>query len=141
MKISLLLENLQKKILFVNHAISPRSQLPTLLNFLIEAREGKLSISATDLEIGIIVDVPGKIEKSDLLPKLELAANIVVTYDQASVSLLQRKLTISYGEASRLMDQLEGLKIVSPFNGNKGREVLIKDFETLHKQIPSTLIE
>lgn len=63
MKVSLLFENLSKKILFVNHAVSARSQLPILLNFLIEARSGKLSISATDLEIGISADIPAKIEE------------------------------------------------------------------------------
>lgn len=63
MKVSLLLENLQKKISFVNHAISVRAQLPVLLNFLITATKGKLSISATDLEVGIIAEVPAKIEK------------------------------------------------------------------------------
>lgn len=63
MRVSLLSENLQKKILFTNHAISTRSQLPILLNFLIEAKEGKLLISATDLEIGIITEVPAKTEK------------------------------------------------------------------------------
>lgn len=63
MKISLLSENLQKKLSFVNHAMSSRTQLPILLNFLIEAKKGKLSISATDLEVGIVADVPAKIEK------------------------------------------------------------------------------
>lgn len=63
MKVSLISENLQKKILFTNHAISARSQLPTLLNFLIEASVGKLTISATDLEIGITTSVPAKTEK------------------------------------------------------------------------------
>lgn len=63
MKVSLLSENLQKKILFVNHAISSRTQLPILLNFLITAKKGKLSISATDLEVGIIAEIPAKIEK------------------------------------------------------------------------------
>ncbi|MEK7517351.1 MAG: DNA polymerase III subunit beta [Patescibacteria group bacterium] len=63
MKVSLLFENLSKKISFVNHAVSARSQLPILLNFLIEAKKGKLSISATDLEIGISADIPAKIEE------------------------------------------------------------------------------
>lgn len=63
MKVSLISDHLQKKILFVNHAISTRSQLPILLNFLIEAKEGKLTISATDLEIGISVDIPAKTEE------------------------------------------------------------------------------
>jgi len=63
MKVSLISDNLQKKILFVNHAISTRSQLPTLLNFLIEAKEGKLKISATDLEIGITTETTAKTEE------------------------------------------------------------------------------
>lgn len=63
MKVSLLFENLSKKISFLNHAVSTRSQLPILLNFLIEAKKGKLSISATDLEIGITTEIPAKIEK------------------------------------------------------------------------------
>jgi len=67
MKVSLISDNLQKKLLFVNHAISTRSQLPILLNFLIEAREGKLNISATDLEIGIIVEIPAKTEEEGLV--------------------------------------------------------------------------
>ena len=58
MKVSLLFENLSKKISFVNHAVSTKSQLPILLNFLIEAKKGKLTINATDLEVGIIVDIP-----------------------------------------------------------------------------------
>ena len=63
MKVSLLFENLSKKILFVNHAISARSQLPILLNFLIQAKKGKLTVSATDLEIGIVAEIPAKIEE------------------------------------------------------------------------------
>lgn len=63
MKVSLLFENFSKKIMFANHAISSKSQLPILLNFLIQAKNGKLSISATDLEIGIVVDIPAKIEE------------------------------------------------------------------------------
>ena len=63
MRVSLLSENLQKKILLLNHAISTMTQLPILLNFLIEAKKGKLSISATDLEVGIVADIPAKIER------------------------------------------------------------------------------
>jgi len=67
MKVSLISDTYKKKLLFVNHAISTRSQLPILLNFLIEAREGKLNISATDLEIGIIVEIPAKTEEEGWL--------------------------------------------------------------------------
>lgn len=61
MKLSVPVEELQKKLSFVNHAISSRSQLPILLHLLLETRNGKLSISSTDLEIGIQTTVPASI--------------------------------------------------------------------------------
>lgn len=62
MKLSVLSEHLQKKLPQLNHAISSKNPLPILLNILLEAREGKLRISATDLEIGIQVEFPAQIE-------------------------------------------------------------------------------
>jgi len=63
MKISFLSENLQKKISFLNRALSSRGQLPILSNFLLDVGKGKLTISATDLEIGIITEVPVSVEE------------------------------------------------------------------------------
>ncbi|MGH7245672.1 MAG: DNA polymerase III subunit beta [Candidatus Levyibacteriota bacterium] len=63
MKLSLLSEGLQKKLSFANHAISSRNQLPILSHFLLEAKDGKLKIAATDLEIGIETFVPASIEE------------------------------------------------------------------------------
>lgn len=63
MKVTLLSEDLQKKLSFVNHALAARSELPILLNFLLVAKGSKLSISATDLEIAIVADVPATIEQ------------------------------------------------------------------------------
>ena len=62
MKAVLLADNLQKKISFVNHAVSQRSQLPILLNLLLSFENGFITISATDLEIGIIARISAKIE-------------------------------------------------------------------------------
>ncbi|HZE86764.1 MAG TPA: DNA polymerase III subunit beta [Methylomirabilota bacterium] len=53
MKVTLLTNNLQKKLSFLNHGVSNKSQLPILLNLLFETTNNKLKISATDLEIGI----------------------------------------------------------------------------------------
>lgn len=61
MTVFLLSENLQKKLTFVNHAVSNRNQLPILSNFLIEAKKGFLSISATDLEIGIKTEIATRV--------------------------------------------------------------------------------
>jgi DNA polymerase-3 subunit beta len=62
MKVSFLSDNLQKKISFLNHAVSTRGQLPILSNFLLEAKGGKLTVSATDLEIGIISTISVSVE-------------------------------------------------------------------------------
>lgn len=63
MKVSFLSENVNKKLSLVNHAVSGRSQLPVLLNFLLKASKGKFKIIATDLEIGIEVTIPANIEE------------------------------------------------------------------------------
>lgn len=63
MKISLSTETLQKKLPIVFRAVTTRAQLPILTNFLFETKDNILSISATDLEIGIQIKIPAKIEK------------------------------------------------------------------------------
>jgi len=59
------------------------------------------------------------------------AARMLVTHQQGSASLLQRKLSIGYTRAGRLIDQLEAAGIVGPFKGSKAREVLISDLIAL----------
>ncbi|MBI4946390.1 MAG: DNA translocase FtsK 4TM domain-containing protein [Bacteroidetes bacterium] len=61
------------------------------------------------------------------------AARIVVTHQQGSASLLQRKLKLGYNRAGRIVDQLESAGIIGPFKGSKAREVLIKDPATLEQ--------
>jgi DNA segregation ATPase FtsK/SpoIIIE, S-DNA-T family len=52
---------------------------------------------------------------------------IVIEAGRASTSLLQRKLRIGYGKASRIMDSMEKQGIVGPANGSEPRQVLIED--------------
>jgi S-DNA-T family DNA segregation ATPase FtsK/SpoIIIE len=57
----------------------------------------------------------------------EEAARVVVTTQQGSASMLQRKLKLGYNRAGRLVDQLEAAGIIGPFEGSKARKVLISD--------------
>ncbi|MEX2117572.1 MAG: DNA translocase FtsK 4TM domain-containing protein [Bacteroidota bacterium] len=56
----------------------------------------------------------------------EEAAKIIVRHQQGSVSLLQRRLKVGYSRAARLVDELEAVGIVGPFDGSKAREVLVE---------------
>lgn len=55
------------------------------------------------------------------------AANVVVTHEQGSISLIQRRLGVGYTRAARMMDQLEMLGVVGPPDGTKAREVLMRE--------------
>jgi len=59
---------------------------------------------------------------------LESAIEVIRQTDQASVSMLQRKLKIGYSRAARIMDELEDRGIVGPYRGTKAREILIDTY-------------
>ncbi len=59
------------------------------------------------------------------------AAEVVVTAQQGSTSLIQRKLKLGYNRAGRIIDQLEAAGVVGPFEGSKARSVLIPDLMAL----------
>ncbi len=120
MKVYLLSENLQKKILFVNHAISSRSQLPILLNFLMEADSGRFSVSATDLEIGITVDIPVKIEKNG---KTTVSAK---TFTELISTISSDKITLETSE--------EGLSLTGEKTKTLFQTTPAEDFPRLYEE-------
>lgn len=68
-------------------------------------------------------------------PLFDEAARLVVSTQQGSTSSIQRRFSIGYNRAGRLMDQLEAAGIVGPFEGSKARQVLIQDEYTLEKML------
>ncbi|HEY5508983.1 MAG TPA: DNA translocase FtsK, partial [Paludibacter sp.] len=60
-------------------------------------------------------------------PLFEEAAHLIVANQQGSTSLIQRKFSIGYNRAGRIVDQLEVAGIIGPFEGSKARQVLVMD--------------
>ncbi len=72
------------------------------------------------------------VDMERLDPMLEEVAKLVVSTQQGSTSMIQRKFAIGYNRAGRLMDQLEKIGVVGPAQGSKPREVLcVGDIELL----------
>lgn len=67
------------------------------------------------------------------------AAEIIVTAQQGSASLLQRKLKLGYNRAGRLIDQLEAAGIVGGFEGSKARQVLVPDLVALDELLANEI--
>ena len=67
-----------------------------------------------------------EVDMKQLDPKFEESARLVVMHQHGSTSLIQRKLSLGYNRAGRIIDQLEAAGIVGPFEGSKAREVLVK---------------
>lgn len=68
---------------------------------------------------------------ADLDPLFEDVARFIVLSNQGSTSAIQRKFSIGYNRAGRLMDQIERLGIVGAAQGSKPREVLVTDENSL----------
>src|SRR5581483_9524417 len=127
MKLHIQTESLHKKLPFLNHAVSSKSQLPVLLNILLQADKNKLILSATDLEIGIRIEMECEVEEegtvtipakifseliSSLPPEkitLETNGNTIIVTGKKTKSTLQ---TISAEEFPKLYE-------------NRGEEIAI----------------
>ena len=73
----------------------------------------------------------GKPEYDELLPQ---AVDVIFDTKQASVSMLQRRLKLGYSRAARIVDQMEEMGIIGPFEGSKPRQILITRDQWLEMQ-------
>lgn len=72
----------------------------------------------------------------DLFPE---AARLIVTHQQGSTSLIQRRMKLGYNRAGRIMDQLEAAGIVGPNEGSKARQVLYDNPQELEQFLDNLL--
>ncbi len=88
MKVTVLQESLARGLSIVSRAVSPRSTLPVLSNVLVASDEGRLRLSATNLELGITCWIGAKIEEegSTTVPARTFV-DLVATLPQEQVSL------------------------------------------------------
>ena len=75
------------------------------------------------------------VDMNRLDPLFEEAARLLIYHQQGSTSLIQRKFSIGYNRAGRIMDQLERAGIVGSANGSKAREVLCMDENDLEMRM------
>lgn len=78
---------------------------------------------------------PAEIDLNRLDSMFEDAARLVVIHQQGSTSLIQRKFSIGYNRAGRIMDQLEKAGVVGPSEGSKARQVLCADETELEMRL------
>jgi S-DNA-T family DNA segregation ATPase FtsK/SpoIIIE len=79
------------------------------------------------------------VDLNDRDPLFEEAARVVVANQQGSTSMIQRKMSLGYNRAGRIMDQLEAAGIVGSFEGSKARQVLIIDEVQLEHHLKNIL--
>ncbi|MBP5454937.1 MAG: DNA translocase FtsK [Paludibacteraceae bacterium] len=77
------------------------------------------------------------VDMNKLDPMFDQAAELIVSEQLGSTSLIQRKFALGYNRAGRIMDQLEAAGIVGPARGSKPREVLVVDLFQLEGMLSS----
>ena len=75
------------------------------------------------------------VDMDRLDPLFKDAARLIVSSQQGSTSLIQRKFSIGYNRAGRIMDQLEKANVVGSAQGSKPREVLFVDIVALEEYL------
>ena len=88
-------------------------------------------------------ETEGRADYDELLPQ---AVDVIFDTKQASVSMLQRRLKLGYSRAARIVDQMEELGIIGPFEGSKPRQIIITreqwmEMQTTHGTAPTEVLK
>ncbi len=104
-------------------------EIKALIEYLKKTDAGEVKYQEEVTEKYIAGDDSGKSAERD--PEFNDAVNVVIAAGRASTSFLQRKMSLGYNKAARIMDQLETAGVVGQQEGAKPRTILIHSLEEL----------
>ncbi len=104
-------------------------EIKSLIDYLKKTDAGEIKYQEEVTEKYITGEGGGHASERD--PEFEDAVNVVIAAGKASTSFLQRKMSLGYNKAARIMDQLENAGVVSAQEGAKPRTILITSLEQL----------
>ncbi|MFW5831648.1 MAG: DNA translocase FtsK [Prolixibacteraceae bacterium] len=107
-------------------------EVETICSFISEQR-GFTTAFLLPEYVGDEEPAPGEVDLNNRDELFEDAARVVVLNQMGSTSMIQRKFSIGYNRAGRIMDQLEAAGVVGPSEGSKARQVLIHDEYSLEQ--------
>ena len=112
-------EERERVIDFIKEGAAAQEQNSEILDFMDKAAEGK---NASDKSEAKDSDESDTGDFDEMLPQ---AVEAVLEAGQCSVSMLQRRVKLGYSRAARIVDQMEELGVVGPYQGSKPRDVVI----------------
>lgn len=125
----------QAKPMRIQGAFVSDKEINNLVNFLKnQGVAAQYTEEVTTMTKSGVAPVPGI--EGDIDPLFRDAVREVCQYDRASASLLQRRLSIGYARAARVIDQLEAAGVVGPAEGSKPREVMVQNAEEFLNSAP-----
>lgn len=142
MKVSVLQENLAQGLNIVSRAVSPRSTLPVLSNVLVATDEGRLRLSATNLELGITCWIGAKIEEegSTTVPArtfTELVGTLSDQQVEMALSVRTQTLNVLCGSSNtdlKCIDSQEFPPMPSP-DSDEGLAINVSDLKEMIQQV------
>ncbi len=134
LKTTVLFNHLKDGLSFSSHGVSSRSQLPILLNFLIQAENGNIIISSTDLEVGMIVKIPAKVEEDGAVTvPAKTFFDFVSSIEEEKLSLEEKegKLELKGGRVSASFPTMPAADYPKIYEdkGEKQSEIEKNDFD------------
>ncbi|MCL4353713.1 DNA polymerase III subunit beta [Patescibacteria group bacterium] len=138
MKTTFILQDIQKSIPFLNHALSSRSVMPILTNVLIETKGNELRMSTTDLEIGaeIKIQTRGEIDGKALLPARPLFELLGFLPGTKSATMqIQEKSLVLTTDRTKSVFQTQNPDEFPNLYEKKGKKITVLTEETIQKEL------